>query len=178
MTGEGEDAGVVYCEMQATENTGQDRTDFCLLQNMYPGRCGYKVCVCITVHQNIPVYHSIPQYTTIHHTISQYTTVYHSICSIPQYMQYTTVYRSIPQYMQYTTVYRSISQYTTTYQYTSVYRSTTWFILQYTVGVIVKTCLTYRSLQSETGGRLENLRNSCSNEKVSREGLPKLFVYN
>ena len=85
VTGEGEDAGVVYCEMQATENTGQDRTDFCLLQNMYPGRCGYKVCVCITVHQNIPVYHSI----------SQYTTVYHSICSIPQY---TTVHHSIPQH--------------------------------------------------------------------------------
>ena len=77
VTGEGEDAGVVYCEMQATENTGQDRTDFCLLQNMYPGRCGYKVCVCITV------YHSTPQYTTVHHSTSQYTTVYHST---PQYV--------------------------------------------------------------------------------------------
>ena len=95
MTGEGEDAGVVYCEMQATENTGQDRTDFCLLQNMYPGRCGYKVCVCITVHQNIPVYHSIPQYITVYHSTSQYTTTY----------QYTSVYHSISQYI---TVYHSI----------------------------------------------------------------------
>ena len=140
MTGEGEDAGVVYCEMQATENTGQDRTDFCLLQNMYPGRCGYKVCVCITV------YHSIPQYTTVHHSIpqlSQYTTVHHSMS---QYTTVITVYHSTSQY---TTVHHSISQYTTVChsipQYVTVYHSisrilsisqyiTTWFILQYTVG--------------------------------------------
>ena len=72
VTGEGEDAGVVYCEMQATENTGQDRTDFCLLQNMYPGRCGYKVCV----SQYTTVCHSIPQYITVNHSKPQYITVY------------------------------------------------------------------------------------------------------
>ena len=43
MTGTGEDAGVVYCEMQARENTSEDITHFQLTQHMYPGRCGYKV---------------------------------------------------------------------------------------------------------------------------------------
>ena len=43
VSGEGQDVGVVYCEMQATENTGQSRTHFQLMQDMYPGRCGYKV---------------------------------------------------------------------------------------------------------------------------------------
>ncbi len=44
VNGEGDDAGVVYCEMQARENTCEDRTHFHLLQHMYPGRCGYRVC--------------------------------------------------------------------------------------------------------------------------------------
>ena len=43
VNGEGEDAGVVYCEMQARENTAEDMTHFELLQHMYPGQCGYKV---------------------------------------------------------------------------------------------------------------------------------------
>ena len=43
VNGEGEDAGVVYCEMQARENTAQDRTHFHLVHHMYPGHCGYKV---------------------------------------------------------------------------------------------------------------------------------------
>ena len=43
INGEGEDAGVVYCEMQARENTSEDRTHFHLVQHMYPGHCGYKV---------------------------------------------------------------------------------------------------------------------------------------
>lgn len=51
MTGEGDDAGVVYCEMQARENTGEDRTNFHLLQKMYPGRCGYKVCLSMVCSQ-------------------------------------------------------------------------------------------------------------------------------
>ena len=38
----GEDAGVVYCEMQARENTCEDITHFHLAQHMYPGHCGYK----------------------------------------------------------------------------------------------------------------------------------------
>lgn len=42
INGEGEDAGVVYCEMQARENTAEERTLFHLLQAMYPGNCGYK----------------------------------------------------------------------------------------------------------------------------------------
>lgn len=48
INGDGDDAGVVYCEMQARENTCDDRTHFHLLQHFYPGRCGYKV----RVHQN------------------------------------------------------------------------------------------------------------------------------
>ena len=43
INGEGEDAGVVYCEMQARENTAEDRSSFHLMQHMYPGHCGYKV---------------------------------------------------------------------------------------------------------------------------------------
>ena len=39
---EGEDAGVVYCEMQGRENTGFSRVHLALLRAMYPGRCGYK----------------------------------------------------------------------------------------------------------------------------------------
>jgi len=43
VTDAGEDAGVVYCEMQARENTSEDITNFHLNQHMYPGRCGYRV---------------------------------------------------------------------------------------------------------------------------------------
>ena len=39
---EGEDAGVVYCEMQGCENTGENRTHLALIRAMYPGACGYK----------------------------------------------------------------------------------------------------------------------------------------
>ncbi|XP_013400143.1 uncharacterized protein C05D11.1 [Lingula anatina] len=42
VTEQGEDAGVVYCEMQACENTGEGRTRLALLRAMYPGHCGYK----------------------------------------------------------------------------------------------------------------------------------------
>lgn len=42
VNGKGEDAGVVYCEMQARENTSHDRTHFALCQQLYPGHCGYK----------------------------------------------------------------------------------------------------------------------------------------
>ncbi len=43
MNGDGDDAGVVYCEMQARENTCEDRLHFQLVQHMYPGHCGYRV---------------------------------------------------------------------------------------------------------------------------------------
>ncbi|XP_041369326.1 uncharacterized protein C05D11.1-like [Gigantopelta aegis] len=39
---EGEDAGVVYCEMQARENTGESLCHLNMLRAMYPGNCGYK----------------------------------------------------------------------------------------------------------------------------------------
>nr|KAG5705771.1 hypothetical protein BaRGS_027430 [Batillaria attramentaria] len=42
VNGEGEDAGVVYCEMQARENTGESLTHLSMLRAMYPGHCGYK----------------------------------------------------------------------------------------------------------------------------------------
>ncbi|XP_031560013.1 uncharacterized protein C05D11.1-like [Actinia tenebrosa] len=42
VNGEGEDAGVVYCEMQARENSGRSRTHLKLLRNLYPGHCGLK----------------------------------------------------------------------------------------------------------------------------------------
>lgn len=40
--GEGEDAGIVYCEMQARENSGESRCQLALLRAIYPGHCGYK----------------------------------------------------------------------------------------------------------------------------------------
>ncbi|KAL6068377.1 putative zn2+-dependent endopeptidase insulinase superfamily protein [Balamuthia mandrillaris] len=40
--GEGVDAGVVYCEMQARENTGPSIMFRTLLEALYPGDCGYK----------------------------------------------------------------------------------------------------------------------------------------
>lgn len=42
INGEGENAGVVYCEMQARENTGESRCHLEMLRSMYPGRCGYR----------------------------------------------------------------------------------------------------------------------------------------
>ena len=43
MNGEGEDAGVVYCEMQGRENMERSRTYLNFVREMYPGHCGYKV---------------------------------------------------------------------------------------------------------------------------------------
>uniref|UniRef100_A0A182JL08 Uncharacterized protein n=1 Tax=Anopheles atroparvus TaxID=41427 RepID=A0A182JL08_ANOAO len=40
ITGEGEDAGVVYCEMQGRENTGESRVNLEMVRAMYPN-CGY-----------------------------------------------------------------------------------------------------------------------------------------
>ena len=43
INGEGEDAGIVYCEMQARENSGSSLTHRAFVTEMYPGHCGYKV---------------------------------------------------------------------------------------------------------------------------------------
>lgn len=42
ITGEGQNAGVVYCEMQARENTGHSRVHRSMLHALYPGVTGYK----------------------------------------------------------------------------------------------------------------------------------------
>ncbi|XP_063960885.1 uncharacterized protein C05D11.1-like [Lytechinus pictus] len=42
VNGEGENAGVVYCEMQGRENSGESRCHLAMLRKMYPGHCGYK----------------------------------------------------------------------------------------------------------------------------------------
>ncbi|KAK2579672.1 hypothetical protein KPH14_011595 [Odynerus spinipes] len=42
ITGEGEDAGVVYCEMQGKENIGEYLVFTELCRAAYPGHCGYK----------------------------------------------------------------------------------------------------------------------------------------
>ena len=42
VTGEGEDAGVVYCELQGRENMGESRSYLSMVRAMYPGECGYK----------------------------------------------------------------------------------------------------------------------------------------
>ncbi|KAL9988958.1 hypothetical protein ACROYT_G003456 [Oculina patagonica] len=42
VNGEGEDAGVVYCEMQGRENMEVSRTYLNFSREMYPGHCGYK----------------------------------------------------------------------------------------------------------------------------------------
>lgn len=39
---EGEDAGVVYCEMQARENTGESLCMLNMLRSVYPAPCGYR----------------------------------------------------------------------------------------------------------------------------------------
>ena len=43
VNGEGEDAGVVYCEMQGRENMERSLTFLNFTREMYPGHCGYKV---------------------------------------------------------------------------------------------------------------------------------------
>lgn len=40
ISGEGEDGGVVYCEMQGRENAGESRTYLQLIRAIYPN-CGY-----------------------------------------------------------------------------------------------------------------------------------------
>jgi len=42
ITGEGKDAGVVYCEMQTCENEGENRVHREMVTAAYPGHCGYK----------------------------------------------------------------------------------------------------------------------------------------
>eukprot|EP00741_Cyanophora_paradoxa_P002772 tig00000630_g2692.t1 len=42
VNGEGANAGVVYCEMQARENTGPSRAFRAALHALWPGDCGYK----------------------------------------------------------------------------------------------------------------------------------------
>lgn len=42
ITSEAMDAGVVYCEMQGRENSGESIVSRALLEKMYPGKCGYK----------------------------------------------------------------------------------------------------------------------------------------
>lgn len=42
VNGEGRDGGVVYTEMQGTENHGEVRVTSELNKIMYPGHCGYK----------------------------------------------------------------------------------------------------------------------------------------
>ncbi|KAK4880203.1 hypothetical protein RN001_008349 [Aquatica leii] len=41
ITGTGEDAGVVYCEMQGCENSAESRLHSALQKKLYPGHCGY-----------------------------------------------------------------------------------------------------------------------------------------
>ncbi|KOC67604.1 Uncharacterized protein C05D11.1 [Habropoda laboriosa] len=45
MTTAGEDAGVVYCEMQGKENIGEYMTYIEMSRTIFPGRCGYKSIV-------------------------------------------------------------------------------------------------------------------------------------
>ena len=42
INGEGEDAGVVYCEMQGCENDSENWCFLAMLRALYPGHCGYK----------------------------------------------------------------------------------------------------------------------------------------
>lgn len=45
ITGEGKDAGVVYCEMEGTETLGEYLVYVELSRSCFPGRCGYKSIV-------------------------------------------------------------------------------------------------------------------------------------
>lgn len=42
ITGEGNDAGVVYCEMQGRETSGEQLSQMEIFRNLYPGVCGYQ----------------------------------------------------------------------------------------------------------------------------------------
>ena len=42
VNGDGQNAGVVYCEMQSRENSCECLTQLALVRAMYPGGCGYK----------------------------------------------------------------------------------------------------------------------------------------
>ncbi|XP_050537014.1 uncharacterized protein C05D11.1-like isoform X2 [Daktulosphaira vitifoliae] len=42
ITSDGKDAGVVYCEIQALENTAEKIVHQSFLKKVYPGKCGYK----------------------------------------------------------------------------------------------------------------------------------------
>ena len=42
VNGDGEVLGVVYCEMQGCENTGETMVHNIMLTSTYPGICGYK----------------------------------------------------------------------------------------------------------------------------------------
>ncbi|CEP07102.1 hypothetical protein [Parasitella parasitica] len=42
INGKGEDAGVVYSEMQGCQNLGDDRLHLCMKRIMYPENCGYR----------------------------------------------------------------------------------------------------------------------------------------
>lgn len=41
VTAEGEDAGVVYCEIQGRENSAESLVHLNMARQIYPGRCGY-----------------------------------------------------------------------------------------------------------------------------------------
>ncbi|XP_022918722.1 uncharacterized protein C05D11.1-like [Onthophagus taurus] len=41
ITGEGDDGGVVYCEMQGRENSAESRLHLAMARAIYPGKCGY-----------------------------------------------------------------------------------------------------------------------------------------
>ena len=44
INGKGENAGVVYCEMQASQSRPSSMIHFELCNELYPGKCGYKSC--------------------------------------------------------------------------------------------------------------------------------------
>lgn len=41
VTATGEDAGVVYCEMQGCENAAENKIYLTMARALYPGECGY-----------------------------------------------------------------------------------------------------------------------------------------
>lgn len=41
VTARGEDAGVVYCEMQGCENAADNKIYLAMARALYPGKCGY-----------------------------------------------------------------------------------------------------------------------------------------
>ena len=142
--------------MQARENTSQDRTHFHLVQHMYPGHCGYKV-------------------GTKGYKVGSYKVGAGGYkVGISGYKVNTGGYKvGVSVYKVDTGGYKvSISG----------YKAIRWALeakkcislgYYYKVGTGVvfqsRCCLImilWPLMQSETGGRLENLRNSCSNKKV------------